>query len=104
MGDQGTHHIIRRHEHFLAEKKRHHLEPMATLRSKSRTQRVSRSPLQFWVAATNERNRMQAVQGLLNYAPNGPNDGGLMLMKGSSKLFDEFFQHKRESADHEDAP
>jgi uncharacterized protein VirK/YbjX len=34
---------------------------------------------------------MQAVQGLLNYAPNGPKDGGLMLMKGSAKLFDEFF-------------
>jgi ectoine hydroxylase-related dioxygenase (phytanoyl-CoA dioxygenase family) len=47
---------------------------------------------------------MQAVQGLLNYAPNGPNDGGLMLMKGSSNLFNEFFEHKRDSADHEDAP
>lgn len=47
---------------------------------------------------------MQAVQGLLNFAPNGPKDGGLMLMKGSSKLFNEFFAHKRESADHEDAP
>lgn len=49
-------------------------------------------------------NRMQAVQGLLNYAPNGPKDGGLMLMKGSAKLFDEFFAYKRESFDHEDAP
>lgn len=47
---------------------------------------------------------MQAVQGLLNYAPNGPKDGGLMLMRGSAKLFNEFFAHKRESADHEDAP
>jgi len=47
---------------------------------------------------------MQAVQGLLNFAPNGPKDGGLVLMKGSSKLFDDFFAHKRESADHEDAP
>ncbi|KAK0385731.1 hypothetical protein NLU13_6908 [Sarocladium strictum] len=51
-----------------------------------------------------ERKGMQAVQGLLNYAPNGPKDGGLMLMKGSAKLFNEFFAHKRESADHEDAP
>ncbi|KAI0163386.1 hypothetical protein BJ166DRAFT_526207 [Pestalotiopsis sp. NC0098] len=50
------------------------------------------------------RKGMQAVQGLLNYAPNGPKDGGLMLMKGSSKLFDEFFSQKREAADHEDAP
>lgn len=47
---------------------------------------------------------MQAVQGLLNYAPNGPKDGGLMLMKGSAHLFNEFFAHKRESNDHEDAP
>jgi ectoine hydroxylase-related dioxygenase (phytanoyl-CoA dioxygenase family) len=47
---------------------------------------------------------MQAVQGLLNYAPNGPKDGGLMLMKGSSNLFNEFFESKRQSADHEDAP
>ena len=47
---------------------------------------------------------MQAVQGLLNYAPNGPKDGGLMLMKGSANLFNEFFEQKRESADHEDAP
>ena len=43
---------------------------------------------------------MQAVQGLLNYAPNGPKDGGLMLMKGSSKLFDEFFSQERTEADH----
>ncbi|KAH6693756.1 hypothetical protein F5X68DRAFT_128565 [Plectosphaerella plurivora] len=51
-----------------------------------------------------ERKGMQAVQGLLNYAPNGPKDGGLMLMRGSAKLFNEFFAHKREMADHEDAP
>ncbi|KAH8900322.1 Clavaminate synthase-like protein [Thozetella sp. PMI_491] len=50
------------------------------------------------------RKGMQAVQGLLNFAPNGPNDGGLVLMKGSAKLFNEFFEHKRDSADHEDAP
>lgn len=51
-----------------------------------------------------ERKGMQAVQGLLNYAPNGPKDGGLMLMRGSSKLFNEFFAQKREGYDHEDAP
>ncbi|KAK3679386.1 hypothetical protein LTR78_000947 [Recurvomyces mirabilis] len=51
-----------------------------------------------------ERKGMQAVQGLVNYAPNGENDGGLVLMKGSAKLHDEFFAHKREAADHEDAP
>ncbi|KIV99694.1 uncharacterized protein PV09_08627 [Verruconis gallopava] len=50
------------------------------------------------------RKGMQAVQGLLNYAPNGDKDGGLVLMKGSAKLFDEFFKVKRESYAHEDAP
>ncbi|KAH8901713.1 Clavaminate synthase-like protein [Thozetella sp. PMI_491] len=50
------------------------------------------------------RKGMQAVQGLLNYAPNGSKDGGLMLMKGSSKLYEEFFAQKRESYNHEDAP
>ena len=47
---------------------------------------------------------MQSVQGLLNYAPNGPRDGGLMLMRGSAKLFDEYFSQERESYAHEDAP
>lgn len=47
---------------------------------------------------------MQAVQGLVNFAPNGPKDGGLMLMKGSAKLFDEFFAQDRDPYDHEDAP
>jgi hypothetical protein len=47
---------------------------------------------------------MQCVQGLLNYQPNGPKDGGLILMKGSSKLFDEFFAEGREQDEHEDKP
>jgi hypothetical protein len=47
---------------------------------------------------------MQAVQGLLNYSPNGPKDGGLMLMRGSANLFDEFFAQDRDPYDHEDAP
>lgn len=47
---------------------------------------------------------MQAVQGLLNYAPNGETDGGLVLMKGSAKLHTEFFSTPRSMADHEDAP
>lgn len=50
------------------------------------------------------RKGMQCVQGLLNYQPNGPNDGGLILMKGSAKLFDEFFAQKREQDEHEDKP
>jgi len=51
-----------------------------------------------------ERKGMQAVQGLVNFGQCGDLDGGLVVMNGSSKLFDEFFAHKRESADHEDAP
>jgi hypothetical protein len=47
---------------------------------------------------------MQCVQGLLNYQPNGAKDGGLILMKGSSKLFDEFFKEQRVQDDHEDKP
>ncbi|KUL87438.1 hypothetical protein ZTR_04760 [Talaromyces verruculosus] len=50
------------------------------------------------------RKGMQAVQGLLNFAPNGPKDGGLVLMKGSAKLFNEYFSQDRESYAHEDAP
>ncbi|TVY14532.1 putative phytanoyl-CoA dioxygenase [Lachnellula arida] len=34
---------------------------------------------------------LQCVQGILNFAPNGPQDGGLMVMKGSHKFKDEFF-------------
>ncbi|GIZ45512.1 hypothetical protein CKM354_000867500 [Cercospora kikuchii] len=50
------------------------------------------------------RKGMQCVQGLLNYQPNGPKDGGLIVMKGSSKLFDQFFSETREQDDHEDKP
>jgi hypothetical protein len=50
------------------------------------------------------RKGMQCVQGLLNYQPNGPKDGGLILMKGSAKLFDEFFSVPKEQGDHEDKP
>lgn len=50
------------------------------------------------------RKGMQCVQGLLNYQPNGPEDGGLWLMKGSAKLFDEFFREERVGAQSPDAP
>ncbi|KAL2824416.1 hypothetical protein BDW59DRAFT_180283 [Aspergillus cavernicola] len=38
------------------------------------------------------RKGMQCVQGILNFAPNGPDDGGLLVMKGSTKLMPEFFE------------
>ncbi|TKA81740.1 hypothetical protein B0A55_01120 [Friedmanniomyces simplex] len=47
---------------------------------------------------------MLCVQGLLNYQPNGPKDGGLIIMKGSSKFFDQFFSETREQDDHVDKP
>lgn len=50
------------------------------------------------------RKGMQCVQGLLNYQPNGPKDGGLIVMKGSSKIFDTFFSTQRKQAEHEDKP
>lgn len=35
---------------------------------------------------------MQCVQGIINLAPNGPEDGGLLCMKGSQKFNEEFFK------------
>lgn len=51
-----------------------------------------------------KRKGLQCVQGLLNFAPNGDKDGGLILMDGSAKLYDQFFQQTREMDNHEDAP
>jgi ectoine hydroxylase-related dioxygenase (phytanoyl-CoA dioxygenase family) len=39
-----------------------------------------------------KRKGMQCVQGILNLAPNGPQDGGLLVMKGSHKLNELFFK------------
>lgn len=38
------------------------------------------------------RKGMQCVQGILNLAPNGPKDGGLIVFKKSSKLNELFFK------------
>ncbi|KAF8864877.1 hypothetical protein BDZ45DRAFT_669251 [Acephala macrosclerotiorum] len=38
------------------------------------------------------RTGLQCVQGILNFAPNGPKDGGLIVMKGSHALNEEFFK------------
>ncbi|KAF7198452.1 hypothetical protein HII31_00191 [Pseudocercospora fuligena] len=40
------------------------------------------------------RKGMQCVQGILNLAPNGPDDGGLVVLKSSSKLNEVFFKTK----------
>ncbi|KAL1306883.1 hypothetical protein AAFC00_005530 [Neodothiora populina] len=39
-----------------------------------------------------KRKGMQCVQGIINLAPNGPDDGGLLCMKGSQKINEEFFK------------
>jgi hypothetical protein len=38
-----------------------------------------------------ERGGLRCVQGIVNLSNAGPDDGGLIVMKGSSKLFDDFF-------------
>ncbi|KAF7540418.1 hypothetical protein G7054_g1314 [Neopestalotiopsis clavispora] len=43
------------------------------------------------------RKGLQCVQGLLNLAPNGPDDGGLIVMKGSSALNEEYFATHKSS-------
>jgi hypothetical protein len=59
-----------------------------------------------WPHVDQNQNRkgMQCVQGLLNFQPNGAKDGGLILMKGSTKLFDEFFAEKKEQGEHDGGP
>ncbi|EXJ79491.1 hypothetical protein A1O1_08755 [Capronia coronata CBS 617.96] len=40
-----------------------------------------------------QRKGLHCVQGIINIAPNGPQDGGLVVMKGSHHHFTEFFKH-----------
>lgn len=42
------------------------------------------------------RKGMQCVQGILNLAPNGPQDGGLMVVKGSHNQNEAFFKSNPE--------
>jgi ectoine hydroxylase-related dioxygenase (phytanoyl-CoA dioxygenase family) len=35
---------------------------------------------------------MNCVQGIVQLSQAGPNDGGLMVLKGSAKYFDQFFE------------
>lgn len=54
----------------------------------------NREPSQPWphIDQSPRRLGLQCVQGILNFAPNGPKDGGLMVMKGSHTLIQEFFK------------
>ncbi|KKY21922.1 putative phytanoyldioxygenase [Phaeomoniella chlamydospora] len=51
-------------------------------------------PTQPWphVDQNPKRTGMQCVQGIINLAPNGPDDGGLLVMQGSTKIMEEFFK------------
>lgn len=53
-----------------------------------------RQPNSAWphVDQSPKRKGLQCVQGLLNLAPNGPQDGGLVVLKGSSLLNEAFFK------------
>jgi ectoine hydroxylase-related dioxygenase (phytanoyl-CoA dioxygenase family) len=53
----------------------------------------SQTPSQPWphVDQSPSRVGLQCVQGILNFAPNGPQDGGLIVLKGSHLLNKEFF-------------
>ncbi|ORY26760.1 hypothetical protein BCR39DRAFT_578472 [Naematelia encephala] len=35
---------------------------------------------------------MQLIQGIANMAPNGPNDGGLVVVKGSHRIHEDYFE------------
>ncbi|XHF96671.1 hypothetical protein AWENTII_000291 [Aspergillus wentii] len=39
------------------------------------------------------RTNLQCVQGIMNLLPNGPEDGGLMVLEGSNKFYSELWQH-----------
>ena len=51
-------------------------------------------PSEPWPHVDQSPNRkgMQCVQGILNFKPNGPKDGGLIVAKGSHKLNEQFFK------------
>ncbi|KAJ0120119.1 uncharacterized protein J7T55_000973 [Diaporthe amygdali] len=53
-----------------------------------------REPVGAWphVDQSPHRKGLQCVQGILNLAPNGPKDGGLIVLKGSSALNEAFFK------------
>lgn len=53
-----------------------------------------REPVAAWphVDQSPHRKGMQCVQGILNLATNGPKDGGLIVLKGSSALNEAFFK------------
>lgn len=39
-----------------------------------------------------ERRGLVCAQGIINFAPNGPQDGGLVVVQGSHRLTEQFFK------------
>lgn len=48
-----------------------------------------------------QKKGLHCVQGFINFTPNGPEDGGLMVVKGSHKLTETFFDMFPEKAKRE---
>ncbi|KAL0258685.1 hypothetical protein SLS55_006186 [Diplodia seriata] len=53
----------------------------------------AREPWAAWphVDQSPHRTGLQCAQGIINFAPNGPRDGGLVVLKGSHRLVEEYF-------------
>jgi hypothetical protein len=60
-----------------------------------KTREASDPALKPWphVDQSPYRHNLQCVQGILNLLPNGPEDGGLMVLQGSNALYTELWQH-----------
>lgn len=54
----------------------------------------SRQPTEPWphVDQSPSRVGLHCIQGILNFAPNGHDDGGLLVLKGSHTLNEDFFK------------
>lgn len=61
----------------------------------------ARAPWSAWphVDQSPYRTGLQCAQGIINFAPNGPRDGGLVVLKGSHRLVEEYFEsHEKDRA------
>ncbi|KAK7905431.1 hypothetical protein LTR67_000153 [Exophiala xenobiotica] len=58
------------------------------------------APSQPWphIDQSPKRKGLVCAQGIINFAPNGPEDGGLVVLRGSHNLTEEFFQKHPETS------
>ncbi|KAF4313959.1 Phytanoyl-CoA dioxygenase [Botryosphaeria dothidea] len=54
----------------------------------------ARAPWKAWphIDQSPYRTGLQCAQGIINFSPNGPKDGGLVVLKGSHKLTESYFE------------